>query len=408
MNRIILLVTIAIVTSCKEQNKIEKGKENWIDGTVQTNERIDTIFFHDCYCNLVDDQIILNHVYLGGVHGGRLTTRKTKDSVYFDLRYYPYDFRTFSFEQKSIELNTLSQQLGDTITGTIALVGESKSRDNENYKFNLKGRFKCALKDGSYDYMAFYDDFLRAYSKNEIREKLKQIRQNPDSITELHLDYLYLTEMPTDLRLLKNLSVLYLNENEISNIDIRTLAEIPRLVELHLHGNNISVVSDSISFLTDLAVLDMTGNPMATLPDGVYEMKNLRVLDLGGTKLTGLSKKIKDLTKLERLDIGYTNIIQVPEEIFELPNLVELNLPDTVQLFKFGKVNPTLRKMDATFELLEYNIENLSTLRNLETLTVSFHYTDHEEEYRKHPKDMAMLKRLLPDTGVTEITYLDD
>src|SRR5690606_18405739 len=142
MIRIILAVIVVSMISCQRHDKIEHGKENWVEGTVQSNDRIDTVFFHDCYCNLINEHIVLNHVYFGGMHGGHLTTRKYNDSIELDLSYYPYDFRTFSFEQKKVELQTSSPQLGDTITGTIVVVGQSLTREKESYKFHLRGRFK--------------------------------------------------------------------------------------------------------------------------------------------------------------------------------------------------------------------------------------------------------------------------
>ena len=113
MLRIILFATVVSMTACQTQDKAEKGKENWVEGTVQSIEHIDTIFFHDCYCNLKNEEIVLNHVYFGGMHGGHLTTRKEKDSIQFDLGYYPYDFRTFSFKRKDLKMDQHHPKLGE-------------------------------------------------------------------------------------------------------------------------------------------------------------------------------------------------------------------------------------------------------------------------------------------------------
>ena len=134
----------------------------------------------------------------------------------------------------------------------------------------------------------------------------------------------------------------------------------------------------------------------------------LRELDLGVTNITEISVKIGNLKDLEKLDIAYSEITRVPNEIFDLSNLRELGLPDTIQVYKVRKFNKTLKELHAPFEFLKYNAESLKTLRNLETATVIFRYKDWDEEGRLHPLDLAALHKILPNTDINEVTYLDD
>jgi hypothetical protein len=308
MLRIILFATVVSLTSCHTPDKVEKSKENWVEGTVQSTERIDTIFFHDCYCNLIDEEIVLNHVYFGGMHGGHLTTRREKDSIQFDLSYYPYDFRTFSFNRKDLKMDQLHPKLGETITGLIALEGESRSRENEVYKLALKGRFKCTLRDSTYDYMAFYTDFLEHYDSIEMVKLGEIALNNPDSVVELQLEHKNFYIVKDKLHLFKNLQRLSLSK--FPSIDKTILSSFKSLKELRIDGDSLKEVPSSIVELKDLELLSITG-PVTSVPEGLYMLTKLKELDLGATNISEISPQIKNLTNLEKLNIGDAEITKI-------------------------------------------------------------------------------------------------
>jgi hypothetical protein len=400
MIRIYLLILSVSMTACHDSDKVKKGKESWVEGTVVSNQGIDTIFYHNCYCNKVNSKIIVNHVYYGGMHGGHLTTTKTKDSLDFDLGYYSYHFRAVAFKTKSMTLDNAGALLGDTISGTIALSGHSEWRD-EKYDFELKGNFRCVLKDSTYTHERFYDELLRVESKRELQEKLQRAKQNPDSIHELHLNYLYLTEMPTELRKLRNLKVLYLNENEISQIDTTIISHLVSLKELHLYGDKIKELPSALSKLTNLEVLELTANPLSELPGSVFELKNLRTLELGATEIDAMPKSIVDLQSLEKLDIGYTNITNIPQEIFRLRRLTHLDLPDSLGLFKIKNWEiEQLKHLDVPYEFLMHNLHIINNLKNLDWLYVNYQVKANEDTHSALYREERYFERMLPNVSI--------
>jgi hypothetical protein len=166
MSRFYLAAIIPFLLACERRVDFTfpSEKVNWVEGTITSAKDIDTIFYHDCYCHLVDSTIVVHHVYLRGLHGGYLITTSSKDSVSFEFAYYPYYLKTFSYKFKKFMLNNTNPQLGDTISGRLGLSGEATSKNKQIYKFSLKGNFKCVLRDTTYDYMNFYDDFRKVHS----------------------------------------------------------------------------------------------------------------------------------------------------------------------------------------------------------------------------------------------------
>jgi hypothetical protein len=400
MIRIYLFVFSVSIIACQDHDKVRKGKESWVEGTVTSTQGVDTIFYHDCYCNKEDSKIIVNHVYYGGMHGGRLTTIKMGDSVDFSLYYYPYAFNIIEFKNKRITIDNAGAVLGDTISGTIALSGHSAWKD-EQYDFDLKGNFRCVLKDSAYTHEQFYDERLRAHSKVELQAKLQRAQINPDSICELDLNYLYLTEMPRELRKLRNLEVLYLNENEISQIDTTIIDLLQSLKELHLYGDKIKELPFALSRLKNLEVLDLTANPLSQLPNSLFELKNLRTLELGATEIDQIPKYIVNLQRLEKLDIGNTNTNTIPSEIFELPRLTHLELPDSLSLFKIENWKiEQLKHFDVPYEFLMHNLHIIEDLQNLDWLYISYQVKPNEEYHYALHRQKEYFEELLPDVNI--------
>lgn len=406
MIRIIIFAIVVFLASCHTKDKVEKGKENWVEGTVQSIEGIDTVFFHDCYCNLVDEEIVLNHVYFGGMHGGHLTTRRKKDSIQFDLSYYPYDFRTFSYNRKELKMDQPHPKPGETITGLLALEGESRSRKSEVYKFALKGRFKCTLHDSTYDYMAFYSDFLDRYDSIEMVKLGEVALNNPDSVVELQLKHKNFHIVKDKLHLFKNLQRLSLSK--FNSIDTTFLSGLKSLKELRIDGDSLTKVPRTIVELKDLELLSITG-PITSVPEGLYTLTKLKELDLAATHISELSPQIKNLNNLENLNIGYTKITRVPREIFELKKLTDLTLPDSLIPFKINKLNfESIKTLHVSYDFLMYNKESIGKLQNLEWLYPSFVYSSHDEYMKNYSNQIKWLEDRLPNVHISGTSYVND
>lgn len=406
MLRIILFATVVSLASCHTKDKVEKGKESWVEGTVQSIDGIDTIFFHDCYCNLVDKEIVLNHVYFGGMHGGHLTTRRKKDSIQFNLSYYPYNFRACSYSRKELKIDQLHPKPGETITGLLALEGESRSPKNEVYKLSLKGRFKCTLRDSTYDYMAFYLDFLDHYDSVEMVKLGEIALNNPDSVVELQLKHKNFHIVKDKLHLFKNLQRLSLSK--FNSSDTTFLSGLKSLKELRIEVDSLTEVPSSIVELKDLELLSING-PITSLPEGLYTLTKLKELDLGATNVSKISTQIKNLKNLEKLNIGHTKITKIPREIFELKKLTDLTLPDSLIPFKINKLNfESIGTLHVSYEFLMYNKESIGKLQNLEWLYPSFVYSSHDEYMKNYSNQIKWLEDRLPKVHISGTSYVND
>lgn len=413
MNKVLHVFSIAVIfLSCgKPENRTEYEKANWVDGTITSQEGDHEIFFHDCYCNQVKNKIILNHVYLGGMHGGHLTTIVANDSITFDMGYWPYDLWTFSFDKREVSFDNLKFQLGDTISGTLVMQGQSEDRNKkEVYAIDLHGKFKCVLKDSTYDHLKWYRDRLREQSESRLKQELRPIWANPDSIiTELNLASLYINEIPAEIRGLKNIRKLDLSYNDISIIHFGVLVEFDSLKDLRLEGNNITQVSDSISLLEALEAFDLSSNLIDSLPKTIYDLTMLRDLDISNTGVKKLSGNIKYFKNMYKLDIKGTKIKHIPLELFGLPKLTELYLPDTVDLFSLENIHlPPLKKLRVSNEFLQFNRRHLKKLENLDTMIVRFIYKDTRQEGIWRYDNVRAFKDALPSTTIIEDNYVID
>jgi Leucine-rich repeat (LRR) protein len=230
--------------------------------------------------------------------------------------------------------------------------------------------------------MAFYQDRLKAHSKIEIKERLKRIKNNADSIVELDLNFLDLTDIPKELKELRNLKVLYLNENEITQIDSELFEGLVSLRELHLFGNKITEIPASISKLSNLQVLELTANPIKQLPENLFKLTHLKTLALRSTE-----------------------IHQLPDEIFQLVNLAHLELPDSIALFKIKNWDLiALKQLYISYDLLVYNHHIIDKLQNLDQLYIR--YDCRSNDSRGHRENSNTIfkeeyfKKLLPKVKI--------
>lgn len=408
MNKpLLLLAGIILLGSCKPvDERIAEGRENWVNGTILSEEGTDSIFFHYCYCNIVNSQIILNHVYLGGIHGGNLTTNITQDSVHFDLSYWPYDFKTFSFDRKEVNIENGEPELGNTISGTLNLSGESKSRNQDSYLFELRGRFSCVLRDSTYDHMAWYKELIQRHDSTELLKVLSIAKRKPDSIVELTLNYRNFDLIKDEISLFKNIERLDLSNFPF--IEDSIIAKFKVLKELRIDSEVLTELPQNLGDLHELEVLRIAG-PVTAVPDGVYKLKNLRELDLGATNIIALCGDIKNLKNLRALDLSYTEITNIPMQVFDLPMLAELSLPDGLVPFKIKSVKlDSIKTLSVSYNFLTYNKEHLGKLKHLEWLYPTFVYKSDEEFMTMHRGQVGWLEKQLPKVRISEITYVNN
>lgn len=187
---------------------------------------------------------------------------------------------------------------------------------------------------------------------------LERIREAKETnATELDLHNLGLIEIPTELSDLTQLTHLYLNNNQLTEIkglekltqltilhlyenqltEIKGLENLTKLTELNLNDNQLTEIkgldnlTELVSFwlggnqvteikglenLTQLTGLYLWGNKIASV-NGLRNLVHLKELTLNGNEL----REIKDLgnfTKLIFLDLSYNRLLELPEYLLKL------------------------------------------------------------------------------------------
>jgi hypothetical protein len=404
MTRIFLAIPLLILTlACDDSKNLDKLKEHWITGTLMTEQGdVDSIFFHDCYCNLVDSQIQIHYVYFGGIEGGHLTATVNGSNTEFDLSYMVIDFRAISYELKQVNINETSPTLGETITGSIAVKGQSQTSDMGVYKFDLKGNFKCILRDHTYDYDSFRQDF-REYHDSLHYVSLKKVAYtNPDSVTELDLDYKYFAVLKDELYRFGKLRRLTLSK--FPTLDGLKLSTFNALEEVRIDSDNLTQLPGDIANIPKLEVLEVQA-PIRTVPH-LYQMNELKELDLAVTNVFQVSDSIVLLSKLVRLNLSYTEISRVPEEIFHLRHLVELNLPETLKLKKIKTWRlHSLEHLDIPYDYLMYNEQIIENLCDLDWLYIYDNCAEEQDCSQIKMEREEYFKGRLPNVSIQVRQY---
>ena len=112
-----------------------------------------------------------------------------------------------------------------------------------------------------------------------------------------------------------------------------TPQDLARIKTVNLRGRRLSVLrSHDFSGLVSLEVLYLTDNDLTELPEGIFqELGNLKSLSLARNSLTGLREEVfQELGSLAWLIMGYNPLTSIPEGIFRgFGRLETLALNDT-------------------------------------------------------------------------------
>lgn len=164
---------------------------------------------------------------------------------------------------------------------------------------------------------------LLNFKGQNLTEFPASLRQNT-LISNLNLDNNKIASIPEWVSELTNLKVLYLNSNQIDNIEV--LTTLRSLEVLHLNQNRLHSISESIGNLTNLKSLFVNDNYITRLPDTICNLFQLRKLLAAQNGLGAIPLGIGQLKQLEVLNLFDNQIISLPESIGELHSLDYLQL----------------------------------------------------------------------------------
>ncbi|KAI8041930.1 uncharacterized protein LOC128263533 [Drosophila gunungcola] len=154
--------------------------------------------------------------------------------------------------------------------------------------------------------------------------------QHMKSLQELHLDRNELSIVPRFLGELRELRVLNLSQNWLTELPRDTFGGAVKLERLYLSGNRLSVLPFQL-FQTagDLQVLDLSDNRLLSFPDNFFVRNGqLRQLHLQRNQLKSIGKhSLYGLRELRQLDLSQNSLASIDRKAFEsLDQLLALNV----------------------------------------------------------------------------------
>lgn len=185
-------------------------------------------------------------------------------------------------------------------------------------------------------------------------------------LTTLNFQGLQLEKIPEELKELKDLQRLYLNDNQLNEIP-KELGELTNLRRLDLQNNQLTQIPKELGNLRSLQVLLLNNNKLREVPEelgnliGLQELSlhdnelrsvpatlggliNLMMLFLQNNQLGSVPAELGRLVSLQELWLSGNQLIEVPTELGELANLRKLFLNNN-QLIAISKELKGLTKL---------------------------------------------------------------
>lgn len=187
---------------------------------------------------------------------------------------------------------------------------------------------------------------------------------NDDSspVWTVHLRRLFLSNNKIEIfnvpdMILYNLEILNLAYNQLRRLPEGLFYHVPNLRNMHLEGNFIDHLPESISCCAELQVLslgdELAGNCLTRLPNGIDKLqklelfycsrnrleefplqllqcRNLYSIKLSANRIVALVDKVQllNLKKLEQVDLSGNKLVKLDSKIYPPPSLKVLNLSD--------------------------------------------------------------------------------
>jgi len=140
--------------------------------------------------------------------------------------------------------------------------------------------------------------------------------------------------VPDGVHLLTNLEFLDLSSNGFQRVDV-DFSGMERLKTLKIsdylrsvEGDNLEsmVLSETISTLYNLTMLDLCETDLLALPQEIGRLQNLETLNIDGCMLDELPMSISKLAKLKTLHAQNNSLTEIVQDVGEMQSLTELDL----------------------------------------------------------------------------------
>lgn len=214
---------------------------------------------------------------------------------------------------------------------------------------------------------------------------------NFSQLQALELNSNGLTQLPVELKNLKNLVYFATIANEITALP-QGFGTIPQLMELRIHSAKLDSLSEELTYLGGLRVLEIQNNMSDTLrfPSTIGYLSNLTSLLIFNSNIDTIPQSFGNLKKLKELTLVMCGLQKIPAPVTRINTLEQLivdnnqiqKLPES--LYKMKK----LKYLSLKSNKLTSIPDSICMLKDLEVLDLR------GNRFKKY--DLEILQALLP------------
>ncbi|GAB3013281.1 leucine-rich repeat domain-containing protein [Spirosoma pulveris] len=173
-------------------------------------------------------------------------------------------------------------------------------------------------------------------------------------LVSLNLQGNKLTRIPESVRQNRRLESLWMGNNRLADLNVKTLRRMRRLTDLNLYNAGLTALPKSIGQLKRVKVLDLYYNKLTRLPDRLGRMKRLEQLAIAHNELHELPASLARLRRLQVLFAHHNRISQLPDDFKKLNKLRVLDLG-----YNWFNVAPPAIGSLSALEEVDFNNNNL-------------------------------------------------
>lgn len=166
-----------------------------------------------------------------------------------------------------------------------------------------------------------------------------------------------------------DMTKLILASNRLSRLS-DDITQLPALSVLDVHDNNLEELPDGLGRLTEMKRLHVNHNKLTHLPMCLATLTNLTSLQIAHNQLQDLGEHIGNLIYLEELDISNNLLVSLPRSIGYLSRMFKFNISNNkIQELplEIGDMS-SLRMLDCTHNVLQSIPADIGRLTRLEQL----------------------------------------